>query len=87
MATRTSIVRARVKPNIKIGAQKVLDRLGLSISDSINLLLVQIQIKQALPFDIEVPNATTRKTLDECEQNIGLNKCKNKSDFYKQLGI
>jgi len=87
MVTRTAVVRARVKPNIKIDAQKVLDRLGLSVSDAINLLLVQIQIKQALPFDIETPNAETSKVLDESERGIGLNKCKDLKDFYNQLGI
>lgn len=87
MVTKTAIVRARVKPNTKAGAQKVLNKLGLSISDAINLLLVQIQIKQALPFDIEIPNAETRKILAECERGIGLNGCKDINDFYKQLGI
>jgi DNA-damage-inducible protein J len=90
MISKTAIVRARVKPNTKADAQKVLDKLGLSISDAINLLLVQIYIKQALPFKVElpeVPNERTCKILDECAQNIGLNKCKNIKDFYHQLGI
>jgi DNA-damage-inducible protein J len=87
MTTKTAIVRARVRPKVKAGAEKVLDKLGLSVSDAINLLLIQITIKKALPFGIEIPNAETRKVLDECEQGIGLNKCKDIDDFFNQLGI
>jgi DNA-damage-inducible protein J len=87
MTTKTAVVRARVTPNVKLGAQKVLFKLGLSISDAISLLLVQIDIKQSLPFAIEMPNKKTREVLDECEKGIGLNKCKNVNDLFEQLGI
>lgn len=33
------------------------------------------------------PNKKTRKVLDDCEKGIGLHKCKDINDFYKQLGI
>lgn len=87
MNIKTATVRARTKPLIKARAQKVLDKLGLSISDAINLLLIQIYLTQALPFEIAIPNAKTRQVLKECEEGIGLNKCKNIDDFYDQLGI
>lgn len=85
--TKTAIVRARVKPNIKAGAEKVLKKLGLSVSETINLLLVQIDLRKALPFDVEIPNEETRKVLDECERGIGLKKCKDINDFFNQMGI
>jgi DNA-damage-inducible protein J len=85
--SRTAIVRARVKPKVKAGAQEVLDDLGLSISEAINLLLVQINVQKALPFSIEMLNKKTRMLLDKCEQDKGMHKCKDLKDFYKQLGI
>jgi addiction module antitoxin, RelB/DinJ family len=87
MTTKTEIVRARVTPSIKLGAQKVLFKLGLSVSDAINLLLVQIDMKKALPFAIEMPNEKTCKVLDECERGVGLKKCKDAKDFFNQLRI
>jgi len=48
MTTKIAVVRARVIPNIKLGAQKVLCKLGLSISDAINLLLIQADMKKVL---------------------------------------
>ena len=47
MTAKTAIVRARVRPDIKAAAQNVLDKLGLTISETINLLLVQIKMKKA----------------------------------------
>ena len=87
MKTKTAIVRARVTPSIKLGAQRVLCKLGLSVSDAINLLLIQIDMKKALPFIVEMPNKETRQVLDESKRGIGLNKCKNVDDFFNQLGI
>jgi DNA-damage-inducible protein J len=85
--TRTAIVRARVRPKVKASAQEVLDDLGLSISEAINLLLVQITVQKALPFSVQMPNKKTRVLLDKCEQGKGMHKCKGLKDFYKQLGI
>jgi DNA-damage-inducible protein J len=87
MTTKTAIVRARVTPNVKLGAQKVLDKLGLSISDAINLLLVQIDMKKALPFSLEMPNQEKFQVLDKHEQETSSNKYKNADDFFDQLGI
>jgi DNA-damage-inducible protein J len=85
--TRTAIVRARVRPKVKAGAQEILDDLGLSISEAINLLLVQITVQKALPFLVEMPNKKTRMLLDKCEQGKGMRKCKGLKDFYEQLGL
>jgi len=87
MTAKTAIVRARVRPDIKAGAQNILDKLGLTISETINLLLVQIKMKKALPFSVQIPNEETRKVLEDSEKGIGLNKCKDVDDFYNQLGI
>jgi DNA-damage-inducible protein J len=87
MTIKTAIVRARVTPSIKLGAQKVLDKLGLSISDAINLLLVQIDIKKALPFSLEMPNQEKFQVLGKYEQEVGSSRRKNADDFFEQLGI
>ncbi len=87
MATKTEIVRARVNPRTKIGAERVLKPLGLTVSEAINLLLVQIQLRKALPFEISMPNKETKKTLEDADKGIGLVKCKDRDDLFKQLGI
>jgi DNA-damage-inducible protein J len=70
MASDT-VVRARVDVQIRDKAAKVLGDLGLSVSDAIRLLLVRVAAENALPFEIEMPNAETRGAMAELEQGAG----------------
>jgi DNA-damage-inducible protein J len=45
--------------------------MGLSISDAIRLLMLRIADERRLPFDVKVPNATTRKAITELEAGKG----------------
>jgi DNA-damage-inducible protein J len=63
-----TVVRARVGVQVKDKAARVLGDLGLSVSDAIRLLLVRVAVENALPFEIEVPNAETRAAMAELEQ-------------------
>lgn len=41
--------------------------MGLSVSDAIRLLMLRIADERRLPFEVKVPNATTRKAMVELE--------------------
>ena len=60
MAT-DSVVRARIDEKIKVEASRVLDEMGLSVSDAIRLLLVRVARDKNLPFDVRGPVAERRK--------------------------
>lgn len=45
--------------------------MGLSISDAIRLLMLRIADEHRLPFDVKVPNATTKKAIAELETGKG----------------
>lgn len=64
----TGVVRARIDPLIKQEAGAVLQRMGLSLSDAIRIMLVRVAAEQALPFDIRVPNARTRAAIREAQE-------------------
>ncbi len=49
---KTSIVRARVAPSLKLAAENVLAELGLSTSDAITLFLTQLAARRALPLTL-----------------------------------
>ncbi len=70
MASDT-VVRPRVDGQVKEKAAKVLRDLGLSVADAIRLLLVRVAAENALPFEIEMPNAETRAAMAELEQGAG----------------
>jgi DNA-damage-inducible protein J len=66
-----SVVRARIDAATKERAAAALGAMGLSISDAIRLLMLRIADEQRLPFEVKVPNATTRRAMAELEQGKG----------------
>ena len=72
MSTTTdTYVRARIDTNTKERAASALEAMGLSVSDAIRLLMLRIADEHRLPFDVKVPNATTKKALAELEAGKG----------------
>ncbi len=71
MATADTYVRARIDTNTKERASEALEAMGLSISDAIRLLMLRIADERRLPFEVKVPNATTRKAIAELESGKG----------------
>ena len=63
----TAMVRARMSPELKADAERVLNALGLSPSTAITLLFEQVIRQQALPFSVGLPNVTTRAAMREAE--------------------
>jgi DNA-damage-inducible protein J len=66
-----TVVRARIETTTKERAAAALEAMGLSISDAIRILLVRIAEEQRFPFDVKVPNAVTRKAIDQLEKGKG----------------
>ena len=71
MSTADTYVRARIDSKTKDRAADALEAMGLSISDAIRLLMLRIADERRLPFEVKVPNATTRKALAELETGKG----------------
>jgi len=67
MITADTYVRARIDTATKNRATDALEAMGLSISDAIRLLLLRVADERRLPFEVRVPNATTRKAMAEAE--------------------
>ena len=55
MAAKTANVVARVEPNVKEQAEKIMDMLGIPVSVVINTLYKQIIMTQSIPFSLSVP--------------------------------
>ena len=70
MAVKTAIVRTRVEPKLKREANKILNKLGLSESEGVRLLLKSLVLHKGLPYELKIPNAETRKAIDEVDKGI-----------------
>ena len=62
---RGAIVNARINAKTKRDAVKVLESLGVSTSDSINIFFKMLILHQGFPFDLRIPNKTTLATMAE----------------------
>jgi DNA-damage-inducible protein J len=71
MSIADTYVRARIDKATKERAADALEAMGLSISDAIRLLMLRIADERRLPFEVKVPNATTRKAIAELEAGKG----------------
>ncbi|MCD8159284.1 MAG: type II toxin-antitoxin system RelB/DinJ family antitoxin [Clostridiales bacterium] len=57
MAVKSANVTARVEPNVKLEAEAIIEKLGLSVSAVINSLYKQIILKNGIPYMLTIPSA------------------------------
>lgn len=60
---KNATVRARVEPELKAKAEAALDALGLNPTTAITLFYRQVVLYNGLPFEVRIPNATTRRAM------------------------
>ncbi len=68
MPMKNDTVRARIDAEVKEQAAHVLGAMGLTVSDAIRLMLMRVAADEALPFPVEVPNATTLTAMQEARK-------------------
>ena len=83
---KTAMIRARTERSLKHEVDGILDKLGLTCSEAINLFFKQITLRKGIPFDVSLPNKTTLKAIKEVESHKTI-RAKNASELFKQLGI
>jgi len=65
----------RIDAKVKTEAQKILDKLNISMSEAISMYLTQVTLHKGIPFDMripEIPNELTAATLRKSEEGKGL---------------
>ncbi len=84
---KTAMVRARIEPRLKLQAERVLDRLGLTPTEAITVFYRQVELHNGLPFDLVIPNATTLNTFRATDAGRDLVVCEDAEDMFRKLGI
>lgn len=82
-----TVVRARIDRKTKEQATKALAEMGLSVSDYIRMALVHVAHDKAVPFQVQVPNTLTAKTLRKSERGEDVHTARDADDLFEQLGI
>ena len=79
------MITTRVDPDLKADAEKVLNKLGISTTEAINLFLSQVRLRRGLPFDVKIPNKTTRKAMKDAEEDRNLSSYDSIDTFFKKM--
>lgn len=76
---RTSNIYIRVEPDIKEQAEKVLEKLGIPMSNAVSIFLRQVVMQNGLPFEVKIPNTKpiSLSNLSEVEFNMEMLKAHN----------
>lgn len=53
--TKTETLHIRVNESVKSNAEETLSRLGISISEAVNMFLCQVELTGGLPFEVRLP--------------------------------
>ena len=85
--SKTSNIRARVEPRLKIEVENILSDLGLTVSETVHLLYRQIKLQRGLPFDVRIPNELTARTLNASRNGKGVRRFGGKKELYADLGL
>ena len=83
--SRTATIRARVEPGLKDDVEKLLHRLGVTTTEAITMFYSQIRLRQGLPFPVEVPSTTTRKTFEATDRGADLNAFDSLDEMFEAL--
>ena len=92
MAKKTSTIHLRIEPEIKADVDKLLGRLGISITDAINIFLNQVILTGGLPFPVKIPRPN-KETLDALKEAEGIrkglvaSKAKSVENFVREMGV
>ena len=84
---KTKTITVRLDPSLKENVEEILDELGLTTSQAIVLFYKQVQLHRGLPFDVRIPNDTTRAALDDAAARRNLGTFDSTDGLFADLGI
>lgn len=85
--SKTATIRARIQPELKDKAEYIFRRLGLSTTQAITLFYKQVELRGGLPFEVAIPNKTTRRTFASTDAGRDLILCEDTDDMFRKLDI
>lgn len=83
--SKSAMVRARVEPELKQRAEGMLDKMGLSATTAITLFYRQIVQRRALPFDVRLPTAETRRAMQSARSGRGVVSTESMEELLTKL--
>lgn len=84
---KTSIVHARISPNIKKECDAIFEKLGITTSYAITMFLNQVAIRKGIPFAIALPKkedlVSFAENISSVDSNLPSEKAKQIMKLYE----
>lgn len=84
--SKTANISARINATDKKKAEAVFRKLGISASQAIALFYKQVQLRQGIPFPVEIPNAETAKAIRDSRAGDG-KSFSSLEELFEDLGM
>ncbi len=81
---KDATINARIEPALKIKAEAILHKVGLSTAEAIRIFYSQICLQNGLPFEVKIPNKKTRDAMRQLESGKG-ERYKTMKDVWESL--
>ena len=84
---KTATARARIEPEVKEEAERILDECGLTASEAIGMFYRQVILRHGLPFPVQNFNEETRTVLRKSERGVEVTRFDSAEALFADLGI
>ncbi len=85
--SKNANLNIRTTPEIKKGAEAILNGLGLNISSAVNLFLKQVINHKGIPFDLRLPNLETQQAMNDISNCRDLESADTVEEMFEKIGI
>jgi DNA-damage-inducible protein J len=86
MSTKSTTVSARLEPELKEEVELILEQLGISTTEAIRIFFKQVQLQRGMPFDLKLPNETTKQALGDAFARKELISSSSAKELFDDLG-
>ncbi len=84
---KTATIHARIESELKTDAEGIFSQLGLTVTEALTLFYRQVQLRNGLPFAVEIPNAETRKTFEDTDAGRHVIQAADVDAIFKTLEL
>ena len=64
---KISTVNARIEPRLKLEAENILNKVGLTSAEAVRLFYKQVCLRKGLPFEVKLPNQKTLAAMSDAD--------------------
>ena len=83
--SKTTMITARVDPELKRKTEIILKSLGLTTTQAITLFFNQINLRKGLPFAVAVPNSETAQAIEDALAGVNLHTAESVDALFQDL--